>query len=211
MAVDADVNRLRPLVDGLGHLSSACDILSSSISQASTTYDSKIAAINNDSQVPSKYIPAMDGLPQVPSKYFDNWREELISNFLTEANLVYGPYSGSDAMSAFLQRGQSAIETPMYGVVQSVATWTVDKDAEAYAEQLIYNYRSQTVHYTNNDIIQGSGDPTADIKKQVHDNFNNAYTDLHKAISSDLAENWADELHSAYKTFQSVIQIQMAT
>ena len=107
-------------------------------------------------------------------------------------------------MSAFLQRGQSAIETPMYGVVQSVATWTVDKDAEAYAEQLIYNYRSQTVHYTNNDIIQGSGDPTADIKKQVHDNFNNAYTDLHKAISSNL-ENWADELHSAYKTFQSVI------
>ena len=64
-------------------------------------------------------------------------------DFLTEANLVYGPYSGSDAMSAFLQRGQSAIETPMYGVVQSVATWTVDKDAEAYAEQLISIIRSQ--------------------------------------------------------------------
>jgi hypothetical protein len=203
MAVNADVNRLRPLVDGLGHLSSACDVLSSSISQASSTYDSKIAAIADSPQVPSKYIPAMDGYPQVPSQYFDNWREELLSNFFAEANLVYGPYTGNDAMSAFLQQGRSAIETPMYGVVQSVATWTVDRDAEAYAEQIINNYHN--LHSAGTDIPQASGDPTADIKKQVHDNFNNAYADLHKAISTNL-ENWADELHSAYKTFQSVIQ-----
>jgi hypothetical protein len=187
-AVDADINKLRPLVDGLGHLSSACDVFSSSISQASSTYDSKLAAIDSN--------------PQVPYRYIEKWRDELISNFFAEVSLSPGhDPTGSDVMSKFLQQGQGTVEGPFYWAVNTVRA-TVDSDAEEYATLAMSG--DFPFYYDKTHRTDAPFDP-AEFKKPIHVHFINGYNDVSKVILSHL-ENWADLLQSAYKTFQSAIQ-----
>lgn len=202
-AVDSDVNTLRPLLDGFGHLASSCDTLSSSISHSSGAYDGKIASIPYDSNV--------------PNNYFDKWRDALINNLFTHAD----PGHPSDALGEVLQMGSSFTIGPWSTALNAVEA-TAAKDAEQYASDLIANnlqlqidqwmddntpWAAKYIGWFGHDVLtkQQIKDQENHIHQQTHKEFMKAFDNLSADIIGYI-KSWADELQNDYRTFRSAIQ-----
>ncbi|GCE11286.1 hypothetical protein [Tengunoibacter tsumagoiensis] len=175
-AVGTDINKAKSHLEHLGHVSSASSVLSSAITNTSQSYDGKLDGIINE----SKY--------EVPQNVFDSWRDALINGVL-QADGTQQTF-----LNDVLTTGSTIITQKWSAVYNDSAAWIT-----LAADSIVLD----AVTYDNPWADTNSKD-TQKLEKDLEGKFTNSFDNLAQEIEKHL-KDWADEIHSAYTTFQGVM------